>query len=125
MNLKTIVNKSELLQKVKENKEEFIQLYSEAVEGYVKSCKEELEKALIKVENWNKPENVYLSMTVPRNYTDEYDQAIAMLEWTQDEVIELTPQQFNQLVLNNWEWSNNFYSLNSAYSSGCLNKILS
>lgn len=49
MNLKTIVNKSALLQKVKENKEEFIQLYNEAVEGYVKSCKEELEKALIKV----------------------------------------------------------------------------
>ena len=53
----------------------------------------------------------------PRTYAKEYETAIAMLEWTVDDVIELDSSQFQNFVLDDWSWKKQFSDSNTLYSN--------
>lgn len=54
---------------------------------------------------------------MPTSYEDAYNKAIKMLEFSADEVIELTSDVFNQLVLDEWSWKGQFETTNAFYKS--------
>ena len=109
------IDKNELLKIVRENKAKHIKEYNDAVKDFqlavIKTCNENQEVVTAgKTEIKNMP-------VKPSTYEANYNRAIRMLELTVDTVIELGTYEFNQLVLDEWEWKQAFSTSNSSYKS--------
>lgn len=113
------INRVELLKIVQDNLKSHITQYEEAVEDY--------KMAVLKITN----ENVKLAKSgdldkiakirsipsKPSSYTDNYNRAIRMLQLSVEDTIELEDAVFNQLVLDEWQWKNQFVASASMYKS--------
>ena len=121
----TTIDVNTLLDIVKKNRDEHVELLKEANTGFKQQCISELSSKLEEYKDMDESNPVGLSVlkNPPNDYTHRYEEAIAMLELTKDVTIKVTPEQFKSLVLNKWEWSRNFYVANSIYSSGCTAKL--
>jgi len=121
MNLSTIVSRDELLEILKENKKRHIEIYNESFVGYMEKFKKDLEQKLDDLNNGiNK--NLGISFNPPISYEHEYDRAIRMMELHQSSTIELSIDNFNNLVMDEWNWTRNWITGCSDYSvmaSGC------
>lgn len=53
----------------------------------------------------------------PRNHLDDYDRVISILEWTEDPIIELTQQEFDMYIRDEWTWKHNFAVSASKYGA--------
>jgi hypothetical protein len=108
------VKVEKLLEKVKENRDNHRAVFEAALEVFKVKVVEELEAML---ERARKGERVAHShgLMQPMDMTREYDQAIAMLEMSVDEEIEVTHQEFAQFVLDQWHWKQQFVTSNAAY----------
>lgn len=134
------VKVSELLEALEENRQNHVKEYEESIAGYKDSAKEKLKQARItaldnlktnftKIEqeiNDFDPENAkdyfellqqeMVHLPVPRNHSQEYDQAIAMVGWEQNEEIILTNKQFRTLILDEWDWQEQFKTVSAFYN---------
>lgn len=113
------VNRMELLEIVRKNKEKHIAEFNEAVNDYL--------EAVIKISD----ENLDLATTreldliakiksippKPTSYESSYTRSIRMLELSVDEIVELDEHTFNQLVLDEWQWKQMFTTSNSSYKT--------
>lgn len=139
------VNRKNLLEKLRENRDKHQREYRESLEGYRALAQERLvrlrEKALRDVEeNFDliatklekfDPEDedrrlgdmvtllqsMSFSLKVPQDHTRSYDVAIEMAEWEVNETVELMQSQFQCFVLDDWEWQQEFKQLNKTYAS--------
>jgi hypothetical protein len=94
------LKKSELINKLKENRSVHTQTYSDAMDGYFVSAKKELEK---KIKSLDAKKVVSsFSVSVPKDHTKEYDKIIEMLEMSTDEYIELSAREFDMYVRDEW-----------------------
>lgn len=59
--------------------------------------------------------NYSINLKYPESYDKEYNRAIRSVELNVYDKIELSEQEFNQYVMNDWSWKNSFISSNSAY----------
>lgn len=94
------LHKSELLEKLKANRDSHTQLYKDAVEGFKVVAKDKLEKALATLEKGSLPNSI--SFSQPVDHTQQYNEAISMLEMSVDEKITLRRGEFNSYVLDSW-----------------------
>lgn len=116
--MKTIkMSKTDLLDKIKENRDKHEALYLEAIEGYKDSLVKTLKKMLANAKA-NKEVEHFLTLEKPVNNLKDYDRAIAMLEVTIDTVIELDQNEFSNLFLDQWVWKDAFMATNSTYFNG-------
>lgn len=124
------VSVDQLIKTLRTNRAKHLKEYETAKKGYLKLLRRELEtkiKVLDKVpRNQIKPSTVRggsemdLARIVnqkPTNYLAYYDQAIEMLEFALDETIKLDSSQYQQYVKDEWNWSANFTTSNSAYAA--------
>lgn len=136
----TLVDTSELLTTLKQNRENHIKEYEEAVEGYLdaarekiaeqyKNAKAEVEKAFLRtkeeLERFD-PEktqdtivfcrSIQFTLTAPRNFVDAYDQAIQMMTWETREKVELNTTEFRCFIMNKWDWMEEFKSISQIYN---------
>jgi hypothetical protein len=61
--------------------------------------------------NWS----ATLSLTYPENHTKDYERAIRKMEASVYDEVKLTDAEFNQYVLNDWSWRNQFIASNSLF----------
>lgn len=117
MNLKmnTNVRVLKLIDTLKQNKDNHKKMYLEAVTGFKKDAKRQLERLLAKIGD-NEVADVYLSVGAPKDMSSVYDTAIKMLNWTQDETIELDANTFRNLVMDEWDWMQSWLASNARYS---------
>ena len=114
------INKDELLQIVRDNKEKHIKDYNESVDDYTRlAYKIAMDnitiietKDLEKIKNKVKP-----IPATPVSYEDSYTRAIRMLELSVEDIIEVDAHTFNQLVLDEWQWKQQFTTTSSFYKS--------
>lgn len=112
---KVTVNKEELLAEVKENREEHREEYKEACENYrIEAARLFREKA--DAADAGEIPDPSIDLDRPVEFLDEYDQAIRMLEMEQHDQIELTEDEFQKLVLDEWQWSSRFERHTSSYT---------
>ena len=120
-NQKTIsVNRVKLILKLKENRVQHKADYEEAVIGYRIKLKADLLDALSLLEDSNTDERlrrINVQFSFPSNYDKEYENAIAMLEWSVSENIDLDQSTFQQYIQNEWSWSRAFEVMNTTYKS--------
>ena len=113
------INKVELLDIVRANKEKHIKEFNEAVEDYkkaaVKIATENL--ALANSGDVEKIAKIKAMPSKPVTYEDSYTRAIRMLELSVEDVIEVEEDIFNQLVLDEWQWKNMFTATGALYKS--------
>ncbi len=117
ISMKTVVNRLELLKQVRANLEKHKKVVAEAVIGFNKKRIALLKKELYRAENKPKTESLSLSLTRPVDHSEQYATVIQMLEWSNEEKVELSPDEFRQLVQDEWNWTNQFVTVNSGYSS--------
>lgn len=113
------INRIELLEIVRVNKEKHVKDVQESIKDYkkaaVKLAKENLE--LAKSGDLESISKVRGMPTKPVSYESAYTRAIRMLELSVDEVIEVEEDVFNQLVLDEWSWKNSFVASSTLYKS--------
>jgi hypothetical protein len=118
------INKAELLEKMKANREEHEREYLEAAAKYRYAVVDELRKRANKIaraadeSDPGKIDDVDPSvyLPVPQRYTEQYDKAISMLEWHDVDTVELEQKEFERWVLNEWEWKAAFAANTQSYT---------
>lgn len=108
-----------LLPIVRENKEKHITEYTEAVEDY-KAAALILTSNNLKLAKSGELDKIAKIKTLPNaptSYEQSYTRAIRMLELSNQTIIELEDTVFNQLVLDEWSWKQNFQLSGSLYKS--------
>lgn len=113
------VSRSELLEIVRKNKEKHIADFNESVEDFkaaaIKIAEQNLQLAQSgDVEKIAKFKSL---PTKPTSHEDSYTRAIRMLELSVEDVIEVEEDIFNQLVLDEWGWKQNFAVASALYKS--------
>ena len=118
------VKRTELLEKVKANREKHIAEYHEAVDGYKAAALAEIDKGVQslrrQVESLQDGEmlrlaGVHFSLAVPENHAKDYDQVIAMLEMSVDAELTVRSDEFACYVMDDWDWKDNFTSVSEMY----------
>lgn len=108
------VHKEQLLETLKANRENHVNTYEEVLQAYRDKCVELLEEHIERIRE-GAVEKVHVSLPVPQNYEEEYDRAIAMIEWHTEETVELDVLSFDQYIRDNWSWKRNFSETNMIY----------
>lgn len=114
------MNRVELLDIVRANKEKHISEFLEAVEDYKKLVLT-ISQANAKLAKTGDLEQFKRMKTVPNapvSYEDSYKRAIRMLELSVEDVIEVEEDVFNQLVLDEWTWKRGFVAASTMYKTG-------
>jgi len=113
------MNRLELLKIVKENATKHVADYDEAVSDY-KVAVAKLAKANLKLANTGELEQIRKIKNLPQsptNYADNYTRAIRMLELSVEDTIDVEEHIFNQLVLDEWGWKQQFVAQSAMYKS--------
>lgn len=136
----TVVKTHELLKTLKKNRENHVNEYKEAVDGYLEAAREkiteqynkakaEVEKAFQRtIEELSRfnPEKaqdtivfcrqIQFELVAPRNFVDAYDQAIEMMQWETRETVELNTTEFRCFIMNKWDWMEEFKFVSERYT---------
>jgi hypothetical protein len=90
-----------------------IQAYRELAEAAALAAEEDSGKTRKKAEKaWNKLRN----LDVPQDHAESYEQAIALMEWETRDVVELSINDFECYVRDNWDWQHSFKASVANYS---------
>lgn len=109
------VRKSELLDRLQDNRDAHRELFLKAQEGYKVKAIEELEAALARART-NGAEKVFVMLPFPEDHTKDYDHIIAMVQMSVDDLFELNQHDFARYVLDDWEWKAGFTQSVMAYT---------
>lgn len=115
-NTTTTVDRDRLLAVLRENKEQHIAMHAEAREGYIQKAMKALELRMLELRDAHVV-SLDFKFRPPQNYEAEYDTAIQMMEWNENDQVTLTAEEFRCFVLDDWDWTSNFLYSNSPYSS--------
>lgn len=113
------VNRQELLDIVRANKDKHVADFNESVEDF-KVAAVKLAEANLALAQTGDVDSIVKMKSVPSrpaSYEKEYTRAIRMLELSVDETIDVEQDVFNQLVLDEWHWKNQFAASSALYKS--------
>jgi len=106
--------KADLTRILNDNRAKHKAEYEEAFEGYINTAIEKLEENLAKFKageitklRWNEQP--------PTSNVADYDRVIKMLEMSIEDEIELTSEEFENFVQDNWHWKEHWHLSNSKY----------
>lgn len=116
--MKTTVRKEELITILRDNLVTHEQAYREAVEGWKESVKESLSRLLEKVDSGTT--KVSIHENIPESHASDYLRAIRMLELTTDEAVTLDDREADQLIMDEWDWSERWVTSNTRFSNTAL-----
>jgi hypothetical protein len=108
------VKKDELLEKLRANRATHSAQFEKAASGYRRKVIEVLESRLVDARSGKLPALIF-NLPLPVDQTKAYDRAIGMLEMSVDETIELEEHDYQQYVLDEWQWSASATATNSFY----------
>jgi hypothetical protein len=108
------VARQKLLDKLTSNRERHIADYNAALRGYQKSALLELDRGRGKLEE-DPSYRVLLTEIPPQNHAEDYGRAIRMLEWSVDELVPISHDDFARFVDDDWDWRAGWTLSNAKY----------
>ena len=116
------VKRTDLLAKLKANRDKHAAEYTTAMEGYRIEILNQLEYAVRKLETDKAAfdKGLFLSENPPENHITDYDLAIMMMEMSTDDSIHMDSNSFNQYVMDNWSWKQTFSETTTKYLSNVV-----
>lgn len=109
------VDKEKLLNILKENRQKHVDTFDKVMEAYRDKSIELLEEHIERIKS-GAVEKVAVALPAPENYEEEYDRAIAMVEWHEDDIIKLESYEFDCWVRDQWRWKDNFVAMSQTYN---------
>ena len=110
------VDKVRLLATLEANKTAHAAAYAKARAGYLKVSVMSLEDKLSKIIRGETASDYRWSLDAPpEDHTGDYEDVIAMMQWSTSDTIELTQTQFKQYVQDDWGWKDSWVTSNTAY----------
>lgn len=111
------MKRDELIRIVKENRIKHIADFQEAEKDYAVAVVTVAKFNLKVAQSDAKVKKFKSYPTSPRSYETDYTRAERMLTLSVDEVIEVDEHIFNQLVLDEWSWKQQFNVTNTSYKT--------
>jgi len=108
------MKKEDLIAVLQDNLKIHAETFYKALDMYRERVVTEFEVMLDDAKNGRKI-NRSLSCPVPENHEDDYLSAIKMLEMSIDTNIDITVEDFNKLVMDDWGWKERWNSTTSSY----------
>lgn len=115
-NLKISVNRQQLIETIKANREAHAEEYKKAKEGFKIELRKELMKKVSALDGGKKVD-LFFKCNKPDSHLGDYDEVIEMLEMSTSEEIELDARSFKQYVKNEWDWYRHWHASNALYLS--------
>ena len=109
------VPKVRLLEILKANRQKHRGIFELAVQGYREAALTLFEEQIVLIKA-NRPFQGLVALIQPVDQTEDYDRAIAMLEMSVDEFIDLSEADFRSYVQDKWAWKKQWAASNRAYS---------
>jgi hypothetical protein len=108
------VYKHELLDKIKENRDNHRALFEKAIIAYREELKDWFQEQYdLVVEGKNF--YTYFDGVEPQDHTKDYDTVIDMLEMSTEDKVNLSNAEFRQYVRDDWGWKGDFIATSSSY----------
>lgn len=117
-----IVNKSKLIEIMETNRANHHEIVVEAQEGFRARVIERLDE-MLKLAAAGKKIDINVGLTMPQDFTKEYDRVIGMLKLDINETVKLDQTQYANWVQDEWSWSRGFTTSNSAYSAAATRML--
>lgn len=114
--MKITAKKNDVLETLHKNRATHKTIVEEARAGYMVAARKMLEEKLKELEK-GKPITVFVHLEMPQDHTKVYDTVIKMLEMHQGDTVELDSAQVRNLVMDQWDWKDQFIGTNAAYSN--------
>lgn len=111
------VVREDVIAKLKENREQHKATFEEANGNYRQLVVDKMRERADEIAGGGKID-VYFKLPEPEDHTEDYDEAISMLEWDKRDKIELFPMEFKMYVLDKWRWEQSFAANTMSYSAG-------
>ncbi len=111
------VSKTRLIEQLQSNRERHQREYQEALAGYRGQLVTVLSR---KLERAKRKEDVShaIDLERPVDHLSEYDRALAILEWEEQDAVDLPLEDFERWVLDAWSWREAFKALHESYTLG-------
>lgn len=113
------VSVEKLLDTLQINRDGHAAEYAKAKAGYIKVTTGQLNDYIERLANGEMLGRAYIPQP-PEDHTGDYDDAIAMMQWSQDATIDLTQDQFKQYVQDDWGWKSSWVTSNSTYTAAAV-----
>jgi len=112
------VNKKDLLEILRTNRNDHGEVYERAIEGYRREAVAMLEAWIDEAKDERKAPTLFRwSLPIPEDHTDDYSRVIGMLEMDLADTVELTEAEFAQYVQDDWGWKQQWTASVSNYTS--------
>lgn len=108
------VNKAHLIDTIKENRDEHRGIFEAAQVKYREKVIALLDQRLADARH-GRPIVLHFGLPEPVDYTEEYNAALAALDWEVADQVTLDESEFRQLVLNEWRWAQHFAANSASY----------
>ena len=109
-----MVRKDELVGVLKKNRQQHGEVFEKAYGKFMQAVELELEHRLRRIRR-GKVVDLAIRLPEPRNMEDSYDRALQMLSMETRDEIELSEQEFQQFVQDDWTWKREFTTTASRY----------
>lgn len=108
------IEKEKLRETVQKNRDNHRDIFLKAQEGYCKAVIRELDEMLERARKGDRI-RVNIGLAAPQDYTEQYDRVLLQLEYTEDDVIELTDGEFQNYIQDEWGWTGAFQQTSAGY----------
>lgn len=109
------VKRNDLLEILRKNRGNHRSIFEKAQVVFRTRVIEELDKMLAAVRNGDAV-SLRVNLPQPEDHTDDYDNAIAMLDMSVDAEIEIEAHDFQQFVRDQWGWQRSFAANTMSYA---------
>lgn len=120
------VKTEKLLKTLKHNRENHDTDYKEAVAQFLTQSVSMLEDRANAVKSRkirNLHEVFQFNLPVPVSYIEAYDEVIKMLEYSEQEEIEISGDQYRAWVEDKWDWSRQFEAATLSYKGAGIGAV--
>ncbi len=115
-NFTTTVDRSKLLNALRKNRDNHAGMCAEARAGFAAEAKRVFADRIKAIESGNLTK-LSIRLEPPEDHTAEYNTAIQMAEWSTENTITLTSDEFRNFVMDEWDWLGLWLVQNRNYSA--------
>lgn len=110
------VKKTELLETIRKNRAAHKATYDEAVAGYREESVAKL-TSMLEAAKGGQHIETSTGLKPPVQHLKDYDRVVRMLEMSTAEEIKISENQFQQYVMDEWSWKEQFATAANMYSN--------
>lgn len=109
--------KDEILNRIKENRTEHVEIVEEARQNYKQQMVEKLQEKINDVEA-GKDVSHHIDLPKVVDHTEDYDRAIEMIEMSVEDTLIMSTEDYARYVNDDWDWKHQFRMSNAGYTTG-------